>query len=117
MRKGLVDDINSASITEEQERELLSPVVDKSPAFLTESFVQFQELLKQALMDKNNLMQMKNHLDSLVAADPTFSFRMSHAEDGTATRFVWQTGTMRTDFELHGSTLFIDRNAMQLMDC
>ena len=109
IKQGLVDDINSVSITEEQERELLSPVVDESPAFLTEVFVQFQELLKEALLDKNDLIQMKDYLDSLVAADPTFSYRMSHADDGTTTGFVWQTGIMRRDFELHGSTLFIDR--------
>ena len=104
-------DIDSQTITEEEEEALLSTndLTEQSPEFLTEAFTQFNELLREALADQNDLLQIGNYLKALADKDPTFTFRIGHAEDGTTTGFIWQTGVMRRDFELNHEVLFVDR--------
>jgi hypothetical protein len=117
LAKGFVGDINSQTITEEEEAALLSTKdPEENPAFFTEIFQQFTELLKEALADRNDLHQITNYLNSLEACDRTFTYRIGYAADGTATGFIWQTGVMRKDFELYGDVLFVDRLGQSLND-
>lgn len=53
----------------------------QSPEFMTEVFTQFTELLKQSLLHLNNLDPMFLHLNSLVAANPSFTDRSSGCPD------------------------------------
>jgi len=103
--KGIID-LASHTVTEEEERVLCCTgddlALQQTPGYYSEVFSQCHELLKDALLDKNDLDQMISCLDSLVACDPTFAYRIAVASDGTPTGFVWQTGVMRRDFELHG---------------
>jgi hypothetical protein len=111
-------DIDSQTITEEEETALLSTtdLEEESPAFLTEAFAQFTELLKEALADQNDLHQMEIYLKSLADCDPTFTYRVGHSSDGTTTGFIWQTGVMRSDFEKFGDVIFLDRLGQPLTD-
>ncbi len=103
--------IDSQTITGAEEDELLATndLDQESPEFLTEAFSQFQELLKEAMLDQNDLKQMEQYLDSMASCDPTFTYRIGHGSDGTVTGFIWQTGVMRRDFELFGDVIFVDR--------
>ncbi|KAG7349295.1 hypothetical protein IV203_011892 [Nitzschia inconspicua] len=60
-------DLASDTATAHEEAELLSTAEDldyhQSPAFLTEAFIQFQELLKEALIDQNEVQQILHYLD------------------------------------------------------
>ena len=110
LAKGIVD-LEAHTVTESEEQRLLSAQdADKvnSPAFLTESFIQFQDLLGEALSDENDVQQITKYLTSLADCDPTFSFRIGRSADGSVTGFAWQTGVMRRDFELFGDVLFVD---------
>jgi hypothetical protein len=57
----------------------------------------------------NNDRTAFTFLDSLAQADPSFKYRRIMNSIGDVTGYVWQTGVMRRDFELFGSTLFVDR--------
>lgn len=108
--KGSID-LSSHTVTEEDEAQLLSlEDLDnqQTPEFLTEAFKQFQELLQESLLDQNDLQQIITYLDSLVACDESFTYRIGKSADGSVTGFVWQTGVMRRDFELFGDVLFVD---------
>ena len=58
-------DLNSLTITDANEQDLIEPIENDnpSPEFMTEVFRQFQELLQEALLDKNYLHQMTTYLD------------------------------------------------------
>ncbi|KAG7373302.1 hypothetical protein IV203_034026 [Nitzschia inconspicua] len=104
-------DVASHTVTEDDEAQLLLSAdgldFQQSPEFLMEAFLQFRELLQEAL-DENEVQQIPLYLDKLGACDPTFSYRVGRSSDGTVTGFVWQTGVMRRDFELYRDVLFID---------
>ncbi|KAG7343955.1 hypothetical protein IV203_021963 [Nitzschia inconspicua] len=111
LAKGDID-LASYTVTADENAELLSAAEDlnyqQSPEFLTEALIQFQELLKEAFVDQNEVQQILHYLDKLVECDSSFSYRVGRAADGTVTGFVWQTGVMRRDFELYGDILFLD---------
>jgi len=107
-----LQDVNSYTVTGEQEMALLNTSAldyEQNPEFLSEALTQFEFLVIQSLMDKNDVAQMTSCLESLKACDEHFDFRIGHAEDGSVSGFVWQTGVMRRDFELCGNVLFVDR--------
>ena len=103
-------DVMAVTVTEDDETDLLAPYDEnaETPSFLTEALQQYQELLAQALHDQNDVTRIKKFLQSMSAADSTFTYRESWSDDGTPTGFVWQTGVMRRDFELFGDVLFVD---------
>jgi hypothetical protein len=110
LAKGSID-LASHTVTEEDEAQLLSTAdldIEESPEFFTESLRQFQELLQEAMLDRNDIQQITTYLNSLAACDPTFTYRIGTSADGSITGFVWQTGTMRRDYELFGDVLFVD---------
>ena len=114
-----VIDLESYTVTESDERNLLAlEEADSSlsPSYLTEAFLQFQDLLKEALSDENDVKQIITYLESLAACDSTFSYRVGKSADGSVTGFVWQTGVMRRDFELFGDVLFLDAQGRSLND-
>jgi hypothetical protein len=49
-----------------------------------------------------------------VPINTSFQFRRVADESGNVTGYVWQTGVTRRDFELYGSTLFVDRRGRPL---
>ena len=118
LSSGVVD-LESHTVTETEERNLLSSEeadFSSSPDYLTEAFVQFQDLLKEALSDENDVKQITTYLESLAGCDPSFTFRIGRSADGSVTGFVWQTGVMRRDFELYGDVLFLDAQGRSLND-
>ncbi|KAG7371185.1 hypothetical protein IV203_019755 [Nitzschia inconspicua] len=96
-------DLASYTVTADENTEVLSAAEDlnyqQSPEFLTEALIQFQELLKKAFVDQNEVQQILHYLDKLVECDSSFSYRVGRAADGTVTGFVWQTGVMRRDLD------------------
>jgi hypothetical protein len=111
MLKKKAGDIPSITITEEDERLLLDPddLDAGSPEYFTESFSLFNQLLDQALLEPSDIQQIETYLQGLAQADDTFQWRKAKCENGSVVGIVWQTGVMKRDFELYGSTLFLDR--------
>ncbi len=69
----------------------------------------YKTLLWDTLENEENTWNVEQYLQSLHASDPSFDFRMAkNGENGAATAVVWQTGTMRGDFELFGCALHVD---------
>jgi hypothetical protein len=61
--------------------------------------------------EPTDILQVNKYLllDDLTKADPSFDYRRLTDRNGDVTGYVWQSGVMRRDFELYGSTLFVDR--------
>ena len=76
LQKGIVDLAHHTISATEEEMLVATDDLDnqQSPEFLTEAFTQFKELLKEALMDRNDVHQLKTHLKSLAEADPAFDY-------------------------------------------
>jgi hypothetical protein len=78
------------------------------PDYFSKSFQVF-ELAKTAELELTDVEQIETFLESLAQADPSFKYRRSTNANGDVTGYIWQKGVMRRDFELYGSTLFVDR--------
>jgi hypothetical protein len=61
------------------------------------------------LLEESDIKQIDTFLDCLAQADPSFQCRRVVNRNGHETGYIWQTGVMRRDFQLNGSTLFVDR--------
>lgn len=82
----------SSSIQEENEL----PSLDEIPAeFLPVASQIAREILKQALNSGNDTKVILAYLQKLHASDPTFTFRIAYATDGSISGYVWQTAAMR----------------------
>jgi hypothetical protein len=88
----------------------------ETPEFISESFLNYREILKDVLSEPTDLHRISKYLEKLSAADPLFDYRIGRAVDGSVTGFVWQTGVMRRDFELFGDVLFMDCLGRSLND-
>ncbi|KAG7373486.1 hypothetical protein IV203_034210 [Nitzschia inconspicua] len=103
----------------DQEDELLSCIDvahQETPEYVTAALECYQELLQEAMKDKNDLQQITTFLDSCAAKDPTFTYSIGTSDDGEVTGILWQTGVMRKDFQLFGDALFIDCLGRSLND-
>jgi hypothetical protein len=58
--------------------------------------------------DPSDPQQVISYLSKLAATDPSFTYKIARSENGSLTGFIWQTRTMRRDFELFGDILFVD---------
>lgn len=68
-----------------------------------------RSLLKDTMESKGNTWKVEKYLKTVANADDCFDFRIARdADTGSATAVIWQTGTMRADFELYGCALHID---------
>jgi hypothetical protein len=72
------------------------------------------EILKVALLCGNDAAVIEAYLQKLHDADPSFTFRIARASDGSACGYVWQTATMRADWEDSGNAIFLDAMKRQL---
>lgn len=101
------------TISLEDEKALTDPsnLDAHSPDYYTESFRLVDQLLHNSLMDQpgSDTQQIETFLEGLAQADATFKWRKATDTNGNAICYIWQTGVMRRDFELYGSTLFLDR--------
>ena len=69
----------------------------------------YRNVLRNTLEKGANTRRVDAYLTSLKKADPCFDFRMDRdSGTGAATIVLWQTGTMRADFELYGCALHLD---------
>jgi hypothetical protein len=103
--------VSSSSIQEENEL----PSLDEIPAeFLPVASQIAREILKQALNSGNDTKVILAYLQKLHASDPTFTFRIAYATDGSISGYVWQTAAMRADWEDYGNVLFLDAMKRQL---
>ena len=68
-----------------------------------------RSLLNDAFESSNNSWKAEAYLKKLKESDPCFDYRIARDEStGAPTAIVWQTGTMRADFELYGCQLHLD---------
>jgi hypothetical protein len=89
--------------------------LDELPAeFLPVASELATEILKVALLCGNDAAVIEAYLQKLHDADPSFTFRIAHASDGSVCGYVWQTATMRADWEDYGSVIFLDAMKRQL---
>ena len=69
----------------------------------------YRNLLQSTMESNGNTWKVERYLSSIKKADECFDFRIGRdSMTGSATIVVWQTGTMRADFELYGCTLYLD---------
>ena len=69
----------------------------------------YRNLLESTMENNGNTWKVEKYLSSLKKEDECFDFRIGRdSKSGAATIVVWQTGTMRSDFELYGCTLYLD---------
>jgi hypothetical protein len=108
MLRKLVGEISA--ITEKDEKLLFDPngLDVESPEYFTESFSVFNQLLDKALLGPSDIQQIESYLQGL-AQGYTFKWRKATNKNGQVVSIVWQSGVMRLDFELYGSTSFLDR--------
>jgi hypothetical protein len=101
-------EVENMTITEEEESMLVNPLDldSESPDYYTASFCLINQLLEQALLNPTDTAQIESYLESLAQEDASFKWRSAKDDDGKPICYVWQTGVMRRDFELYGSTLF-----------
>lgn len=101
-------EVDNMTITEEEESMLVNPLDldSESPDYYTASFSLINQLLEQALLNPTDTTQIESYLESLSREDPSFKWRRATDDDGKPICYVWQTGVMRRDFELYGSTIF-----------
>ena len=106
-RAGAVD---SMTITQEDETMLVdSNSLDaESPEYYTASFRLINQLIKNAILEPTDILQIERYLDDLAQTDTTFKWRKAADGDGKVFAYIWQNGIMRRDFELCGPTLFLD---------
>jgi hypothetical protein len=79
----------------------------KMPEYLTDSFRLLEPLIEKAKSEQNDIAQIETFLGAMTQADPSFKYRRSTDANGNVTRYIWQTGVIRRDFELYGSTLLL----------
>jgi hypothetical protein len=81
-----------------------------------EANTNFRELLRDTMNDNNNSWQVKNYLETLTLKDDTLDYFVGRDEaTGAASIVVWQTRTIRADFELYGSAIHVDFMARKLV--
>ena len=69
----------------------------------------YRNVLRNTMEKGANTWRVDAYLASLKKEDPCFDFRMGRdSGTGAATIVLWQTGTMRADFELYGCALHLD---------
>jgi hypothetical protein len=89
--------------------------LDELPAeFLPVASELATEILKVALLCGNDAAVIEAYLQKLHVADPNFTFRISRASDGSPCGYVWQTATMRADWEDYGNVVFLDAMKRQV---
>jgi hypothetical protein len=89
--------------------------LDELPAeFLPVASELATEILKVALRCGNDAAVIEAYLQDLHDKDPSFTYRIARASDGSACGYVWQTSTMRADWEDYGNVIFLDAMKRQL---
>jgi hypothetical protein len=73
-----------------------------------------RDLLKTVLNDGNDAEVIELYLTKLREKDPSFTFRIAKADDGSVNGYIWQTFQMRLDWEDFGHTIFLDAMKRQL---
>jgi hypothetical protein len=72
------------------------------------------DLLKIALNTGTDSAVIEAYFKELRASDPDFTYRIARMESGQVCGYVWQTSTMRADWEDYGNVLFLDAMKRQL---
>jgi hypothetical protein len=84
------------------------------PSFLPAASELATEILKVALLCGNDAAVIEAYLQKVHDADPSFTFRIARASDGSVCGYVWQTATMRADWKDSGRVIFLDIMKRQL---
>lgn len=75
----------------------------------------YRELLQSTMESGGNTWKVEKYLKLLKKEDECFDYRILRDKmSGAATMVLWQTGTMRGDFELYGCALHLDFMKRQL---
>lgn len=99
------------SLTQHDMTVMFSDVITKPDSSIAVEQAEevYRLLLQNTMENGNNTWRVEQYLTSLRDKDPTFDFRIARdKKTGAATMVVWQTGTMRADFELYGCALHLD---------
>lgn len=69
----------------------------------------YQDLLRDTMNEDNNSWKVEQYLSKLKQEDECFDYFIGRDNTtGAASIVLWQTGTMRADFELYGCALHVD---------
>jgi hypothetical protein len=101
------DEVENMSFTAEEESNLLSNHC--LPEYYSESFQFYDKFMEKAELQPTDIQRVDTYLQSLAEVDGSFKYRRLNDANNSVTGYIWQTGVMRRDFELFGSTLFVDR--------
>ncbi len=95
-------------ITENDLKVMFNDVVNKTDLTVTVEKAKklYRLLLKETLGNCQNKWEVETYLQKLHDSDEQFDYKIARDTDfGSEIMVVWQTGTMRADFELLCSTL------------
>ena len=104
-------------LTEQDLKDMFADHIAKpnSSVAIEEAEELYRNLLQATMENSGNTWKVEQYLNILKKNDRCFDYRiMRDNMSGAATMVLWQTGTMRGDFELYGCALHLDFMKRQL---